>query len=42
LNENFNSLGFAIIALFILAWAVSVIAYRYTGLDNLEIGPARD
>ncbi len=40
LNDNFNGLGFAIIGLFILAWAVSVIAYRYTGLDKLKAGQA--
>jgi high-affinity nickel-transport protein len=40
LNENFNGLGFAIVALFILAWAGSVILYRYKGLDALEAGPA--
>jgi high-affinity nickel-transport protein len=38
LNDNFNGLGFAIIGLFIAAWAVSVIVYRYTGLDELDTG----
>ncbi len=36
LNDNFNTLGFAIIGLFILAWVGSVIVYRYSGLDQLE------
>jgi len=36
LNDNFNGLGFAIIAVFILAWAASAVAYRYTGLDAVE------
>ena len=36
LNANFNGLGVAIIGLFIVAWAASVIIYRYTGLDELE------
>ncbi len=36
LNNNFNGLGFAIIAVFILAWAGSVIVYRYARLDELE------
>jgi high-affinity nickel-transport protein len=36
LNDNFNGLGLAIIGLFIVAWAGSVIAYRYSGLDALE------
>jgi nickel/cobalt transporter (NiCoT) family protein len=37
LNDNFNGLGFAIIGVFIVAWITSVLAYRYTGLDNLEV-----
>lgn len=42
LNGNFNSLGFAIIGVFIVAWAASVVAYRYGGLDALEIGPTEE
>ncbi|WP_428486403.1 HoxN/HupN/NixA family nickel/cobalt transporter [Rhodopila sp.] len=37
LNDNFNGLGFAIIGVFILAWVVSLIIYRYARLDELEI-----
>jgi len=37
LNGNFNGLGFVIIAVFILAWAVSVLIYRYKGYERLEI-----
>ncbi len=37
LNGNFNSLGFIIIGLFIAAWAVSVLLYRYRGYEQLEI-----
>ena len=37
LNDNFNNLGFIIIGVFIAAWAVSVIIYRYKGLDDLEV-----
>jgi nickel/cobalt transporter (NiCoT) family protein len=37
LNDNFNALGFIIIALFIAAWAGSVIIYRYKGLDDIEV-----
>jgi nickel/cobalt transporter (NiCoT) family protein len=37
LNNNFNSLGFVIIGVFIAAWVVSVLIYRCKGLDNLEI-----
>ncbi|MEM5370734.1 HoxN/HupN/NixA family nickel/cobalt transporter [Paraburkholderia azotifigens] len=42
LNNNFNSLGFAIIGVFIVAWMVSVLIYRYKGLDDLEIRVADD
>jgi len=37
LNDNFNALGFAIIGLFVLAWAGSVVVYRYRGLDEVEV-----
>jgi high-affinity nickel-transport protein len=40
LNSNFNSLGFAIIGVFIVAWVVSILIYRYKGLDDLEIRSA--
>ena len=36
LNENFNSLGFVVIGIFIAAWAGSVLIYRYQGLDAIE------
>jgi high-affinity nickel-transport protein len=37
LNGNFNSLGFIIIGLFILAWIASVLVYRYQRYEDLEI-----
>jgi len=37
LNDNFGTLGFIIIGIFIAAWAGSVILYRYRGLDRLDI-----
>jgi nickel/cobalt transporter (NiCoT) family protein len=37
LNDNFSGLGFAIIAVFIAAWVASVLVYRYSGLDDLEV-----
>src|SRR6185437_10781437 len=37
LNGNFNSLGFVIVALFIVAWAASVLIYRYKGYEQLEV-----
>ena len=41
LNDNFNGLGFAIIGLFVFAWIASLMIYRYTGLDDLEVEPNR-
>ncbi len=41
LNENFNSLGFVIIGIFIAAWIGSVLVYRYKGFDALDVIPAR-
>jgi high-affinity nickel-transport protein len=38
LNDNFNNLGFVIIGIFILAWALSYALYRIRNLDKLEIG----
>jgi nickel/cobalt transporter (NiCoT) family protein len=40
LNDNFNNLGFLIIAVFIAAWVGSIVIYRYKGLDRIEVaGP---
>lgn len=36
LNENFNTLGFVIIGVFVLAWTLSMLVYRYRGLDDIE------
>ena len=41
LNDNFNSLGFVVIGIFITAWVGSVLIYRYQGLDAAEITEAR-
>ena len=41
LNDNMNTLGFAIIGLFIAAWVGSVVFYRYKGLDELEVRSAK-
>jgi nickel/cobalt transporter (NiCoT) family protein len=38
LNDNFNTLGFAIIGLFVLAWAISFAVYKLKRLDEIEIG----
>ena len=37
LNDNFNSLGFLIIGVFIAAWVGSIVVYRYKGLDDVEV-----
>jgi nickel/cobalt transporter (NiCoT) family protein len=39
LNANFNVLGFLIIGLFIAAWIISIVVYRYKDLDGLEVAP---
>jgi nickel/cobalt transporter (NiCoT) family protein len=36
LNDNFGTLGFVIIGVFVLSWAGSVIFYRVNGFDRLE------
>ncbi len=37
LGENFTSLGFVIIGLFVAAWIISMLVYRYKNLDNVEL-----
>jgi high-affinity nickel-transport protein len=41
LNDNFNSLGFLIIGVFIAAWVGSIVIYRYKGLDDVEVTATR-
>jgi high-affinity nickel-transport protein len=40
LNGNFAALGVSIIGLFIAAWVGSVIVYRYTSLDEIQVTSA--
>lgn len=40
LNDNFNNLGFAIIGIFIAAWAISYLVYKAKGLDDVESASA--
>ncbi len=40
LNQNFNNLGFAIIAVFAAAWVVSFAIYKFKRLDELHIRSA--
>jgi high-affinity nickel-transport protein len=35
LNDNFSNLGFVIIAVFMLAWLVSALIYKFRGYDQL-------
>ncbi|MDD2875831.1 MAG: HoxN/HupN/NixA family nickel/cobalt transporter [Acidiphilium sp.] len=37
LNNNFGFLGFGIIAIFVVAWVVSVVVYRVKRLDEIEV-----
>ena len=37
LNDNFSSLGFVIIGVFIVAWVGSIVVYRYKGLDDIDV-----
>jgi high-affinity nickel-transport protein len=36
-NDNFNNLGFAIIGIFLAAWALSYAIYKARRLDDLDI-----
>jgi high-affinity nickel-transport protein len=40
LNDHFNALGFAIIGLFLAAWAISFAIYKIKHLDELDVGSA--
>jgi nickel/cobalt transporter (NiCoT) family protein len=35
LNDNFNTLGFVVIGVFVLSWVVSIGVYRWRGYDRL-------
>src|SRR5471032_3401877 len=37
LNDNFGTLGYMIIAIFAISWALSVLIYRLKGFDSLEL-----
>jgi high-affinity nickel-transport protein len=40
LNGKFTTLGVAVIGVFIIAWVGSVIVYRYTSLDEIQVSSA--
>ena len=37
LNENFGTLGYLIIALFVMSWCISIGIYRWRRFDDLEL-----
>jgi len=36
INDNFGTLGYVIIGVFVATWAISVLIYRWMGYDRLE------
>jgi nickel/cobalt transporter (NiCoT) family protein len=38
LNDNFGTLGYCIIGIFVLSWIVSIAIYKWKRLDDLEVG----
>jgi high-affinity nickel-transport protein len=38
LNQNFGTLGYCIVGLFVLSWVISVALYKWRGFDDLELG----
>jgi len=40
LNNNFGTIGFLIIALFVVSWIVAALIYRLRGYDRLEVNPS--
>src|SRR5277367_5926332 len=38
LNDNFGTLGYCIIGIFVLSWIVSIAIYKWQRLDDLESG----
>lgn len=39
LNDNFGVLGYCIVAIFAIAWIVSIAIYKYRRLEDLEFSP---
>jgi len=37
LNDNFGTIGYLIIAVFLVSWIMSAIIYRARGYDRLEV-----
>ena len=41
LDDNFTNLGFAVIGVFLIAWALSYAIYRWKKLDDIDLPTAR-
>jgi high-affinity nickel-transport protein len=37
LNDNFGVLGYVIVGVFVVAWAISYVVYRVNGYDEIEV-----
>jgi nickel/cobalt transporter (NiCoT) family protein len=37
LNDNFGTLGYVIVGVFVAAWAISYVVYRVKGYDEIEV-----
>ena len=37
LNDNFGTLGYLIIGIFVLSWVMSGLIYRLKGYDRIEV-----
>jgi nickel/cobalt transporter (NiCoT) family protein len=42
LNDNFGALGYAIVALFVVSWLVSLLIYKARGYERLEAATTRN
>jgi high-affinity nickel-transport protein len=42
LNDNFGTIGFVIIGVFVVSWIVSIITYRMNRYDDIEVNAAAE
>ncbi len=40
LSGNFGALGFGIVGIFIVSWAVSTLIYKYAAYDEMDVAIA--
>jgi len=38
LNDNFGSLGYLIVTIFVVSWAISIAVYQINRYDTIEVG----